>query len=322
MQIDYNEILSSEGLNSLIFGDPYAKLCFTSLLVKSALRYYQSKKLEKSSLQHEQEKQNQNPQGKKKRVIYLDCDTMFAAYLSAGFLFDLSNRDSSTANINDNAVSNNKHRGSSELASNNKNVIRRSEERNSKLIDIYLPSEGRFESLLGDIIASMPEASLVIFDSLNGFYNMYPTKVNPESSSKKSQGAGKKGATQIGYNKKDENTEWKAEPILAPGASSITGYTIGQLNHLLSVFIMLLVKHGVSLGVPVLVTSMVRYRKVSEDLWVKSPACRRLLHQKSVVRLSVEISEESNLSVNIIKHPFLEQQSVIFPNAGIQLSTL
>lgn len=293
-----------------MFGDPYAKLCFTSLLVKSALPYYQSKKLEKSSLQHEQEKQKQNPQGKKKRVIYLDCDTMFAAYLSAGFLFDLSNGDSSTANINDNA------------ASDNKNVIRRSEERSNKLIDIYLPSEGRFESLLGDIIASMPEASLVIFDSLNGFYNMYPTKVNPESSSKKSQGAGKKGATQIGYNKKDENTEWKAQPILTPGPSSITGYTISQLNHLLSVFIMLLVKHGVSLGVPVLVTSMVRYRKVSEDLWVKSPACRRLLHQKSVVRLSVDISEESDLSVNIIKHPFLEQQSVIFPNAGIQLSTL
>jgi hypothetical protein len=310
MQIDYNKILSSEGLNSLMFGDPYAKLCFTSLLVKSALPYYQSKKLEKSSLQHEQEKQKQNPQGKKKRVIYLDCDTMFAAYLSAGFLFDLSNGDSSTANINDNA------------ASDNKNVIRRSEERSNKLIDIYLPSEGRFESLLGDIIASMPEASLVIFDSLNGFYNMYPTKVNPESSSKKSQGAGKKGATQIGYNKKDENTEWKAQPILTPGPSSITGYTISQLNHLLSVFIMLLVKHGVSLGVPVLVTSMVRYRKVSEDLWVKSPACRRLLHQKSVVRLSVDISEESDLSVNIIKHPFLEQQSVIFPNAGIQLSTL
>lgn len=293
-----------------MFGDPYAKLCFTSLLVKSALPYYQSKKLEESSLQHEQEKQKQNPQGKKKRVIYLDCDTMFAAYLSAGFLFDLSNGDSSTANINDNA------------ASDNKNVIRRSEERSNKLIDIYLPSEGRFESLLGDIIASMPEASLVIFDSLNGFYNMYPTKVNPESSSKKSQGAGKKGATQIGYNKKDENTEWKAQPILTPGPSSITGYTISQLNHLLSVFIMLLVKHGVSLGVPVLVTSMVRYRKVSEDLWVKSPACRRLLHQKSVVRLSVDISEESDLSVNIIKHPFLEQQSVIFPNAGIQLSTL
>ena len=293
-----------------MFGDPYAKLCFTSLLVKSALPYYQSKKLEKSSLQHEQEKQKQNPRGKKKRVIYLDCDTMFAAYLSAGFLFDLSNGDSSTANINDNA------------ASDNKNVIRRSEERSNKLIDIYLPSEGRFESLLGDIIASMPEASLVIFDSLNGFYNMYPTKVNPEFSSKKSQGAGKKGATQIGYNKKDENTEWKAQPILTPDPSSITGYTISQLNHLLSVFIMLLVKHGVSLGVPVLVTSMVRYRKVSEDLWVKSPACRRLLHQKSVVRLSVDISEESDLSVNIIKHPFLEQQSVIFPNAGIQLSTL
>src|ERR671921_1288902 len=142
MQIDYNKILSSEGLNSLVFGDPYAKLCFTSLLVKSALPYYQSKKLEKSSLQHEQEKQKQNPQGKKKRVIYLDCDTMFAAYLSAGFLFGLSSGDSS-ADINDNAASSNKHRDTSELASDNINVIRRSEERSIKLIDIYLPSEGR-----------------------------------------------------------------------------------------------------------------------------------------------------------------------------------
>ena len=68
MRIDLNEILSPEGLNSLMFGDPYAKLCFTSLLVKSALPYYQSKKLEKSSLRYEQEKQNQDAQGKKKRL--------------------------------------------------------------------------------------------------------------------------------------------------------------------------------------------------------------------------------------------------------------
>src|SRR5829696_3727196 len=86
MQIDYNKILSSEGLNSLMFGDPYAKLCFTSLLVKSALPYYQSKKLEKSSLQHEQEKQKQkikkikknNIQKKKKqRILILIKNTYY-----------------------------------------------------------------------------------------------------------------------------------------------------------------------------------------------------------------------------------------------------
>ena len=80
---------------------------------------------------------------------------------------------------------------------------------------------------------------------------------------------------------------------------------------------MLLLKHGVYLNIPVLVTSMVRYKKVSESLWVKSPACRRLLHQKSFVRLSVEMSAEKDLSVNIMKHPSIAQQTILFPNAGI-----
>jgi hypothetical protein len=96
-----------------------------------------------------------------------------------------------------------------------------------------------------------------------------------------------------------------------------SGYSISRLNHLLSIFIMLLLKHGVYLNIPVLVTSMVRYKKVSEGLWVKSPACRRLLHQKSVVRLSVEMSAEKDLSVNMMKHPSLTQQTILFPTAGI-----
>ena len=80
---------------------------------------------------------------------------------------------------------------------------------------------------------------------------------------------------------------------------------------------MLLVKHGVNMNIPVLVTSMVRYKKISEDLWVKSPACRRLLNQKSAVRLSVEMSSDKDLSVNMIKHPSISQQTIVFPNAGI-----
>ena len=82
---------------------------------------------------------------------------------------------------------------------------------------------------------------------------------------------------------------------------------------------MLLVKHGKSLQVPVLVTSMVRYKKVSEGLWVKSPACRRLLQQKSVVRLTVEMMAEKDLSVNVMKHPSIAQQTLLFSNAGISL---
>ena len=96
-------------------------------------------------------------------------------------------------------------------------------------------------------------------------------------------------------------------------------YTIGRLNHLLSVFIMLLVQHGIYYKIPVLVTSMVRYKKVSEDLWVKAPACRRLLNQKSVVRLSVEMLNDNDLSVKIMKHPSIEQQTIVYPNVGISL---
>ena len=75
-----------------------------------------------------------------------------------------------------------------------------------------------------------------------------------------------------------------------------------------------------SLNIPILVTSMVEYKKVTGDLWVKSPTCRRLLHQKSVVRLSVEMSGEKDLSVNIMKHPSIAQQTIVYPNAGISLN--
>jgi hypothetical protein len=83
---------------------------------------------------------------------------------------------------------------------------------------------------------------------------------------------------------------------------------------------MLLVKHGLYYNIPVIVTSMVRYRKVAEGLWTKSPACRRLLNQKSVVRLSVEKSNEQDLSVNVMKHPLMGQQTIEFASAGIHSS--
>jgi hypothetical protein len=82
---------------------------------------------------------------------------------------------------------------------------------------------------------------------------------------------------------------------------------------------MLLVQHGIYYKIPVLVTSMVRYKKISEDLWVKAPACRRLLNQKSVVRLSVEMLNDNDLSLNIMKHPLLEQQTIVYPDVGISL---
>ena len=205
----------------------------------------------------------------------------------------------------------------------NQNIHYESSCGNNRLIDVYLPSEGRFESLLGQVIASMPEASIVIFDSLNSFYNMYPTSYADSPQPAKQAITKKNIEKDIGKQKADKFVpaaqEARTNPLeaLEVKEPKKSGYSISRLNHLLSIFIMLLLKHGVYLNIPVLVTSMVRYKKVSEGLWVKSPACRRLLNQKSVVRLSVEMNAEKDLSVNIMKHPSIAQQTILFPNAGI-----
>lgn len=73
----------------------------------------------------------------------------------------------------------------------------------------------------------------------------------------------------------------------------------GNINHLLSVLLMLLVRQGVSLGVPVLVTSMLRFRK--EGGWKQSPASRRLLQKKSATRLQVE-RVENEIVVQVLGH--------------------
>ena len=80
---------------------------------------------------------------------------------------------------------------------------------------------------------------------------------------------------------------------------------------------MLLVKHGVTLQVPILATSMIRYKK-SKD-WIQSPSSNRLLRGKSVVKLYVEMLNENDLSIHIISHPTRPQGTVIFQNQGINL---
>src|ERR671934_1016298 len=149
----YNDILNAYGLNTLTFNDPYAKLCFTSMLAS-----------------------------KYQKIIYIDLDTTFTAYVTAGLLLkDMKNAD--------------------------------------KAIKIYLPTEGRFESILMDVIDSMSGSSIIIFDSVNSFYNMYYKKIDIHS-----------------------------------------GHGISNLNHLLSIFLMLLLKYGKYLNIPILVTSMIRYK--------------------------------------------------------------
>jgi hypothetical protein len=206
----YNNIVSTDGLNTLTFNDPYAKLCFTSMLAS-----------------------------KYQKIIYIDLDTTFTAYVTAGLLLkDVNNAD--------------------------------------KAIKIYLPSEGRFESILMDIIDSMSGSSIIIFDSVNSFYNMYYKKIDIHS-----------------------------------------GHGISNLNHLLSIFLMLLLKYGKILNIPILVTSMIRYKK--DNIWVQSPASKRLLQKKSVVKLNVSIINEKDLSVQIITHPLLNSKTIIFQNQGIKL---
>jgi hypothetical protein len=123
-------------------------------------------------------------------------------------------------------------------------------------VDIYLPSQGRLAAMVRDVLESMGDSSLVIFDSVNSFYNLFPI--------------------------------WQK---------------MGSLNHLLSVLIMMLVRRGVDVDVPVLATSMLRYRK--EGGWVQSPASRRLLQHKSAVKLSVGW-HENDLTVTIVQHESIE----------------
>ena len=298
----FDDVLSPSGLNSIAFKDPYAKLCFITTLVKSMI-------LNVTSQQHRPHQDKDKNKNKNKKIIYIDTDTQFTAYLKAGFILRQEIEDKRQ-----------------EQWKNNSKVVGNTDEPSMRLIDIYLPSEGRFESMLGKVISSMPEASIVIFDSINSFYNVYPTRI-PES---KQSGRPRRTPRQREMELSEKGNRGDGQPSLITDRLSGTeptlndepkeGHTISRLNHLLSIYIMLLVKHGVYYNIPVIVTSMVRYRKVAEGLWTKSPACRRLLNQKSVVRLSVVMSGDKDLSVNIMKHPSIGQQTVVYPNAGIPLS--
>ena len=329
------ELLSTDGLNTLTFSDPYARLCFTTMITRALTN---------------SEFSNQNKE--RKRVLYIDTDTTFTAYLTAGLILKInqtSNKVNSMRDHNNNINNkniNNNNKGEVDNSDDNRIIDTKFKNLDERLVQVFLPSEGRFESLLGDAIASMPEASIVIFDSLNSFYNMYPGSWYESETIEEPSGAMNQKATHQETWQTNEqplnprNTENNTSANLPKKSTDLattlqratrareTGktwtkpkspYTTGRLNHLLSIFLMLLVQHGLYYKIPVLVTSMVRYKKVSEDLWVKAPACRRLLNQKSLVRLSVEMLNDNDLSLNIMKHPSLEQQTIVYPNVGISL---
>jgi hypothetical protein len=264
-----------------------------------------------------------------RRIIYIDTDTTFTAYLLAGFILKKDfNFDANHAPQKCNRYDiSSKQQG---YGINNEFLLKKSNAENeryrdcvvdNKIIQVFLPSEGHFESTLGDAISSIQEASLVIFDSLNSFYNLYPLAypetprierreerlIEPRKSELQAD-------LPLEEKRNGDNSDLES---LQDHKQRKKAYTVGRLNHLLSIYVMLLVKHGLTMKIPVLVTSMVRYKKVSEGLWVKAPACRRLLHQKSIVKMSVEMSSENDISVNLLRHPSLVQQTIVYPNTGL-----
>lgn len=188
-----DHVLSTKGLNTVLFTDPYAKLCYTSMLAARG------------------------------SVIYVDLDTAFSAYFSAGLA-------------------------------------------KAEKVDVYLPSEGSFMHMFKEVLAAIPGRSLVIFDSINSFYTMY-----------------------YNHYRNDEKAG-------------------GSLNHLLSVLLMLLVRQGSSSGVPVVATSMLRFRR--QGGWKQSPASRRLLQQKSATRVSVDLVSDQ-IVARVMAHESIQEGTVL-----------
>ena len=78
---------------------------------------------------------------------------------------------------------------------------------------------------------------------------------------------------------------------------------ISNIQHTLSNFVMILLKLCQSLSIPILVTTMIRYRKKKE--WIKTFTNRRLLQNKSAVFLFVEMQSNNMIFLDIITHPTL-----------------
>jgi hypothetical protein len=103
-----SEILGSRGFNTLVYDDAYAKIC----LIASLISEFQN--------------QDRTLNGKKK-ILYLDLDVAFTAYVKAGLIPSMDIRK----------VDNNTYQSES-------NVLR-----------IYLPSEDTFDVMVIDIIKSI-----------------------------------------------------------------------------------------------------------------------------------------------------------------------
>jgi hypothetical protein len=126
------------------------------------------------------------------KVIYLDFDAAFTSYAKAGLIPTMK-----IQKINDHFY-----------------------ESESNILNIFLPTQDILGIITTDIIKSISECSLVIFDSINSFYNLFYDRL----------------------------------------VQSQNNTNIGSLNQLLYFVLMIILKHTSDYNIPFLVTSMIRYR--------------------------------------------------------------
>lgn len=205
-----SEMFGNRGFNTLIYDDAYAKIC----LIASIILEFQS----------------QNHRVNHDRIVYLDLDAAFTAYVKAGLI------------------------PSMEIHKVDNNVYLSE----SNALKIYLPSEDTFDAFIVDIIKSINECSLVIFDSVNSFYNLYYDGI-----------------------------------INSPNNI----LKIGNLNQLLYFTLMLILKHTSECNIPFLVTSMIRYKRkevvTTNRLLSKKSSLNFYVKIKNLDDLSVTILSDS-----------------------------
>lgn len=160
------------------------------------------------------------------KIVYLDLDAAFTSYVKAGLIPSME-----IQRIDDYTY-----------------------QSESSTLKIYLPSEDIFDIIMVDIIRSMNECSLIIFDSINSFNNLFYDKILHNL-----------------------NNQLK----------------IGNLNQLLYFILMMVLKHTSESNIPFLVTSMIRYKRkevvTSNRLLSKKSSLNFYVKIKNLNDLSITI---------------------------------
>jgi hypothetical protein len=137
--------------------------------------------------------QNRYHNDNHRKIVYLDLDAAFTSYVKAGLI------------------------PSTELQKVDDHIYHSK----SSALKIYLPSEDILDNIIVEIIKSMNECCLIVFDSINSFYNLFYRNIIP---------------------------------------SSNNALKIGSINQLLYFVLMMILKHTSHFNIPFLVTSMIRYK--------------------------------------------------------------